>query len=198
MKEKPKLMKALLPRSASFSFEVKMLLLKITAATTDVENCLKELGQEFSTQQGNQITRETLKIKVKKFYSITFLNLPVLCWMATARELVAREEEAVFALRQRVGNLSDSLSQESLKHQQENSEEAFRLIKKVGHILEVIEPSMQQERKDAAAKIASEKEKAEEEEQKQWIRSITGHLISGTIGGLLVLFVGFLVRVFFP
>ena len=174
-----------------------MLLLKITAATTDVEDCLKELVQEFSAQQGKQGTQKVFKIKVKRFYSITYLNLPVLCWMATARELVAREEEAVFVLRQRVGNLSDSLSQEPIKHQQENLEEAFRLIKKVGHILEDIEPSMQQEHKKAVAKAASAKEEAEEEEHKQWVRGIKGNVISGAIGSILTLIVGTLVKLLF-
>lgn len=194
MQEKPTVPRSLPPRNAPFSFEVKLLLLQMTAATTNVENCLKVLKQEEPALSAHQ----DLMIKAEEFYSLTCLKLPALCWMAAARELTEAEEKAVKTLQERVENLAGSLSQEPLKQQQEDAEEAFHLIKEVGDNLELIEPSMQQEREETVAKAASEKEEAEKEEHKQWVRGIKGNVISGAIGGTLVLLAGILFKLLFP
>ena len=190
MKGKPKSPRALPPRNAPFSFNVKMLLLEMTIATTGVKDCLKALAKEKPALHAQQ----ELTHKAEKFHSITCLHLPALCWMAAARELTEAEEVAVQTLQERVRDLADSLSQEPLKHQRKNSEKEFDLIREVGHILEVIEPSMQQERADAAVRAASGKEEVEKERQEQWLQGITGHVISATVVGLLLLLAGILVK----
>lgn len=197
MKEKPKSPRALPPRNAPFSFNVKMLLLEMTIATTDVKDCLKALAKEKPSPHVQQIAQQDLTNKAEKFHSITCLHLPALCWMAAARELTEAEVIAVQTLQERVVDLADSLSQAPLKHQQENLEEEFTLIREVGHILEVIEPSMQQEREDAAAKADLEKEEAAEEKHQQWVQGIIGHVISATVVGLLLLLAGILVKELF-
>lgn len=191
MKEKTKSPRSLPPRSVPFSFKVKKHLLEMTFATTAVEDCLKALNQD------TQSTQQDLTDKAERFHSLTYLNLPVLYWMVAAQELTEAEEENVETLQERVRNLADSLSQEPLKHRQANSEEEFNLIREVGDILEAIEPSLEQERRKAIANAASAKEKAEEEEHKQWVRGIKGNVISGAIGSILTLIVGILVKLLF-
>lgn len=197
MKEKSKLPRSLPQRSAPFSFKVKSLLLEMVGATTDVEECLEALTQDRSlirTQQGMQSTQKILEIRAERFHSVSRLNLPVLCWMEAALELTEREEHAILALRNRIGDLADKLSQNPLKHQQKNSEKAFLFIGRVAHNLEILKHSLQLERKAALENAALEERESEKEKHQQWVRDIQGNVISGAIGSVLTLIVGILVK----
>lgn len=99
------------------SFDLKVLLIEMTALTSGVKTCLELLAREggayIDLDKQNPIA--ALETAAKAFKSKCGLNLPALMWQVAVLELPAREAHAVTAIRKRIAKLAARTFQEPFR-----------------------------------------------------------------------------------